>query len=142
MTFEIKPIDRKTFDEIWTPEIAQQLDIEYIRQTADWADDFSLSRMTWAIDKNKRACLIWVTSGDRLDGTRRYALVMNGEYALIAEQGYRTYAFTLVSEKFKNKLDQVKEMISEALILGGEFLNVGQPLSDLSIIKSVQFINE
>jgi hypothetical protein len=134
MTFEIKLVDRETFDEIWTPEVAKQLDGEYIYSTENWSQD--LSRRTWAIDEEERACLIWVHMADRLDGATCYAFVMKGEFALIRNISYCVYSIVTVSTGLQSRIEEVKKMVGDALRLGGERLNgVTDPKNILAVPK-------
>ena len=142
MAFEIKPIDRAAFDEIWTAEIRNQLNIEYIYNTANWTDDDTLSRRKWAIDEQKRAAVLWVRRADRLDGTQSYVLTMGGEFALFGEVGFRTYQFIVMTDGFKQRIDEVKAMIAEALILGGTNVKGDPGPDNIFAIKSVQFVAE
>ncbi len=140
MPFEIKPIDRAAFDEIWTAQIRGLLNIEFIRHTDNWTDDFTLSRRTWVIDEQKRAALVWVRRADRMDGTRSYVFTMDGEFVLFGEIGYRVYEFVAISEGFKQRMDEVKAMIAEALCLGGEDVDGDPGPSNMNIITNVQFV--
>lgn len=120
MTFEIKPIDRGTFDTVWTPEIARQLD-KIIYATENWIDE--LEGRTWAVDEIKGAHFIRVQMANRMDGATCYALIQDGEFALIRKVKYGVYTIVVTSAGFRVRLGEVQQMIEEALLLGGEFLN-------------------
>jgi hypothetical protein len=139
MAFEIKPIDRAAFDEIWTAEIRNQLNIEYIYNTNNWTDDDTLSRRKWAIDEKKRAALLWVRRADRMDGTTSYVLAMGGEFALFGKVGFGMYEFVVMSGGFKPRIEEVKAMIAEALCLGGATVDGNPGPSNLNVITKVQF---
>jgi hypothetical protein len=141
MTFEIKPINRSAFDAVWTPEIARQLD-KVIYETESWINE--LEGRTWAVDATKRAYVIKVLMANRMDGAICYALVQDGEFALIRKVKYGIYSIVETSAGFENRLDDVKQMIEEALLIGGEFLNgKGAKSGVLDAywpVSSVQFI--
>jgi hypothetical protein len=120
MTFEIKPIDRATFEAIWTPAVAEQLD-KLIYETANWIDNFDGRH--WAIDEDKQACFLQVHMSNRLDPAQCYALVMRGEFALIRNVGYCTYSIAATSVGFVNRLDEVKHMVNQSLQIGGTQLD-------------------
>jgi hypothetical protein len=56
MTSEIKPIDHKSFEAIYTPKSTHQLN-RFIRPTRDW---FDLSRRPWLVDPARDAHVLAV----------------------------------------------------------------------------------
>jgi hypothetical protein len=139
MTFEIKLIDREAFDEIWTSEVAKQLDGGYIYSTENWSQD--LSRRTWAIDEEKRACLIWVHMADRLNGANCYAYVMRGEFALIRNISYCTYSVVTVSAGLQSRIEEVKQMVGDALRAGGVHLDGVTDPKNVFAVPDARFVS-
>ena len=120
MAFEIKPIDPKLFAEFYTPAVARELD-QFIYASRIWTKDLSGKR--WAIDEQRGACFLWVHMADRMNSDRSYALVWQGWVVLISQKAYCQYVIVYASEKVHSRMDEVEEMMREALRLGGEFLD-------------------
>ena len=126
MTFEIKPVDRATFDAIWTPSVRAQLD-EIIYSTDHWVDD--MERAIWVIDNSTQTTVKRVRMANKFDAAECYALVQQGEFALIRNVGWGTYTIAAYSTGFSQRIDEVKNLATEALLLGGRQLD-GNPEPD------------
>lgn len=139
MAFEIKPIDPALFTEIYTPAVAKELD-QYIYASRNWVKN--IDGQTWAIDEAKKACLIWVRMGDRMNGDTSYALVWDGRVALISQKAYCKYAIVYASSTLQEVMNEVKEMMREALRIGGESLDGTTDPTSMSAVPHAEFVNK
>ncbi len=119
MTFSVKPIDPKLFAEIYTPMVAKELD-QFIYASKNWATDLQGKR--WALDEGKRACLLRTPMMDRMDSHMSYSFVWEGQTVLIRQIDFCQYKIVHASPMPSTKMDEIKRMMREALLIGGELL--------------------
>lgn len=139
MAFEIKPIDPTLFAQIYTPAVAKELD-QFIYASRNWIGDLNEKR--WAIDKSRQACLIWVHMLDRMNSDHCFALVWNQQVVLIKEVGYCQYSVVYASPSLGERLNDAKEMMREALQMGGRFLRGSQETKKSNLIPNLQFVKQ
>jgi hypothetical protein len=120
MAFVIQPVARDVFDSFWTPGLKREIS-KFVHAVDGSAQEFQ--HQTWAIDEGTKACLLPVSLADKLDAAWCYAFVMNGEFAVVRQEGYCVYSFVSISPGLKDRIDGVKRLIAEALRVGGEFLD-------------------
>ena len=138
MTFELRPIDRPTFDAIWTPKVKEEID-KIIYSTANWIDRVDSKR--WVIDDSAQTCLIRVAMANKFDGAQCYALVKDGEFAIIRNVKYGTFSIAATSAGFSQRIDEVRQLATEALLLGGMRLTGNPNTADfLTRIPYVNFV--
>ncbi|WP_411883959.1 hypothetical protein [Polaromonas sp. YR568] len=137
MAFVIKPIVRKTFDAHWTPAVMRQLKHFTHPETARFR---GLGHPTWALDEHANASLVPVCLARTVNPAWCYAFVMNGKLALIRHESFCVYSFVWISPGLIGKLDLVKDMIAEALRIGGEFLDGKTGVDDVFSVPDAQFL--
>lgn len=125
MPFEIKPVDRTTFEAIWTPAVRAQLD-EFIYGTDHWFDDMDIRPNLWVIDETTQTTLIRVGMANKFDAADCYALVQRNEFALIRNVSWGTYTIAAYSTGFSKRMDEAEELVTKALLVGGQRLD-GNP---------------
>lgn len=139
MAFEIKTIDPALFAEIYTPKVTKELD-RFIYPSRNWIDD--IGGQTWAFDEARRACLIWVHMADRLDSQQSYALVWDSDVVLISQVDYCRYAIVHASEGLQRRMDETKEMMREALRVGGELLDGTTDPKNSFAVPYAEFVDQ
>jgi hypothetical protein len=145
MRFEIRPIDQNTFDSVYTPTIAEQLE-DFIYPTQNWSE---LGRRQWVIDEIQGAYFFEVSLADRQDWNFSYVFIQDEKFALVRTEGDGLYAFVTISEGFAGRLDEVKRLIAEALRVGGVFLDgqydlpseFGVNLPNINAVPNAQFVS-
>ena len=144
MPFEIKPIDQHTFDAVYTPKLTNQLS-GFIHPTRDW---FDLSRRRWMVEQARDIYFLEASLAGRMDWAFSYVLIQNGEFALLRTEDHFHYSFVKVSTGFFFRLDEVKELVAEALRVGGVFLDgcydppscFGMNLPNINAVPRAEFI--
>ena len=138
MTFELKPVERATFDANWTPGVRAQLD-EFIYRYEQW--DNWMGQRNWVMDKSTQTTVTHVRMANKFDAAECYALVQQGEFALIRNVGWGTYTIAAFSQGFSQRIDEVKELAAKALLLGGRQLD-GNPGPDSDdFLRSIPYVN-
>lgn len=144
MPFEIKLIDQQTFDAVYTPKLTNQLS-GFIHPTRDW---FDLSRRRWMVEQARDIYFLEASLAGRMDWAFSYVLIQNGEFALIRTEDHFHYVFVKVSEGLFSRLDEVKDLVAEALRVGGVFLDgcydppsgFGMNLPNINAVPRTEFI--
>lgn len=144
MPFEIKPIDQDTFDAVYTPKLTIQLS-SFIHPTRDW---FDLSRRRWMVEQARDIYFLEVSLAGRMDWAFSYVLIQNGEFALVSTEDHFQYSFVKVSTGFFFRLDEVKDLIAQALRVGGVHLDgcydlpsgFGMNLPNINAVPRAEFI--
>lgn len=139
MTFEVKPIDPKLFAEIYTTKVTTELD-QFIYPSRNWID--GIGRRKWVIDEIRRACLIWVRMADRMHSHDSYALVWNNQTVLINQLEYCRYAIVHASEGLRGQMNEAKEMMREALRVGGERLDGTTDPKSSFAVPCAEFVDQ
>ncbi len=139
MAFEIKNIDPVLFAEIFTPTVMKELN-RRIHIPRNWIAD--IDRRRWAIDEEKRACVIWVHMADRMNSQQSYSLVWNDQVMLISQLQYCRYDIVYASAGLQEGMADAKDLMREALRVGGEHLDGTTDPNDSSAIPHAEFVEK
>lgn len=144
MPFEIKPIDQQTFDAVFTPRLTNQLS-GLIHPTRDW---FDLSRRRWMVEQARDIYFLEASLAGHLDWAFSYVLIQNGDFALVRTEDHFHYSFVKVSAGFFLRIDEIKDLVAQALRVGGIFLDgcydlppgFGMNLPNINAVPRTQFV--
>ena len=144
MPFEIKPIDQEIFDAVYTPKIAHHLS-GFIHPIRGW---FDLSRLRWMVEPSRNTYFLEASLADRTDWAFSYVLIQNGEFALVRTEDHFHYSFVKISPGFFRRLDEVQDLVAQALRVGGIFLDgcydpppgFGMKLPNINAVPRAEFI--
>lgn len=144
MPFEIKPIDQQTFDAVFTPRLTNQLS-GFIHPTRDW---FDLSRRWWMVEEARDIYFLEASLAGHMDWAFSYVLIQNGDFALVRTEDDFHYSFMKVSAGFFLRIDEIKDLVAQALRVGGIFLDgcydlppgFGMNLPNINAVPRAEFV--
>lgn len=138
VAFEIKPIDADLFSALFTLQVARELD-QFI--DASPCGIRGIDEHTWAIDKMRMACLLWIRMKDEVNSPRSYALIWNRQVMVIRQSEQGLYSIVYHSKELEGKIVAAKRLMREALRVGGQLLDGTTRPSDPMSVPYAQFVD-
>lgn len=138
MAFEISRVDNDTFAALLTEDVVRQVR-DLVFMPDDWATFHNDHPV--AVDHDRRCVLLYVSSADKLNAGNFYLFLQQGEFALMEQRAFNTYSFNRASPSLRTRREQVVALISEALRVGGVFVDGNPDNLDIFTVSDARFLN-